>query len=200
MAIGCSFTIQAHQDTFQESGDTCASFTMSNVGLGRGDHHRLMPGHHRHHLLVGSDLDRITKRCTGAMALSGIHLRRLHADLFDDCLQASLLCWSVRSCQRCTSSILVNLASCTDAIVPLLPFKGLQLERTRRGSLPSSVAISREVVSETSAKMRVHACATATDVGHRAEAEIDSTNNDGLARIEVLMQQIQLAGVGCYQG
>ena len=62
---------QAHQDTFQESGDTCASwrkcwllchwllrstlhpqpngphgtFTMSNVGLGRGDHHRLRPSH-----------------------------------------------------------------------------------------------------------------------------------------------------------
>mmetsp|Transcript_93350 Transcript_93350/g.114346 ORF Transcript_93350/g.114346 Transcript_93350/m.114346 type:complete len:325 (-) Transcript_93350:378-1352(-) len=142
VAIRSSFSVHAQKDTFQESRHTSASFTVSNVGLGGCDHHWLMPGHRGHHLLVGANFNGITQGGTGAMAFRGIHLWRLHTHLFDHCLQTSLLGRPIWSGQRCTSSILIDLTSGHHAIVPLLPFEGLELERTRRRCLTASVAIS----------------------------------------------------------
>mmetsp|Transcript_58063 Transcript_58063/g.186554 ORF Transcript_58063/g.186554 Transcript_58063/m.186554 type:complete len:490 (-) Transcript_58063:717-2186(-) len=200
VAIRCAFPVHAQQDALGEAGNTSTAFAVANIGLGGGDGDRLSSRVLGHDLPVSTDLDRISQGGAGAMALGGVDLARVDADLFDHCLVAPLLRRPVRRSQRRTSAILVDLAPRQQGEVAALLVVVLQLEARGSSSLASRIPVCRHVVREAASQMRVHSRAATANVREGAHAQVHTANDDSFDCVVHVVQQVQLPRVRAHQG
>mmetsp|Transcript_46094 Transcript_46094/g.121717 ORF Transcript_46094/g.121717 Transcript_46094/m.121717 type:complete len:221 (+) Transcript_46094:780-1442(+) len=195
-----ALVVHAHQDALEKARDSRASFAMPEVRFRCRDDHGLLACVNSHHLSVGTNLDGITQRSSCAVALGGVNLRRLYASLLNHCIGAPLLCGPVRRSQGGTPAILVGLAASQQTEIPSLTIEILQLNANGCRGLSTCVSVSREVVCEAAAQVRVHASGTTTNVGPWAQAEIHTANNYRLTGVKVLVHQVQLPCVSRHKG
>mmetsp|Transcript_113352 Transcript_113352/g.283904 ORF Transcript_113352/g.283904 Transcript_113352/m.283904 type:complete len:208 (+) Transcript_113352:771-1394(+) len=190
-----ALVVHAHQDALEKARDSRASFAMPEVRFRCRDDHGLLACVNSHHLSVGTNLDGITQRSSCAVALGGVDLRGLDADLLDDRQRAPLLSRSIWRRQRGTPAVLVHLAASQQAKVPPILIEVFHLKADRRCGLPSCIPIGREVVGETAAQVGVHPSGAAANVAHGAQTQVDTADDRSFACIELVEHQVQLPRV-----
>mmetsp|Transcript_23652 Transcript_23652/g.60288 ORF Transcript_23652/g.60288 Transcript_23652/m.60288 type:complete len:600 (-) Transcript_23652:70-1869(-) len=134
------------------------------------------------------------------MALGCVDLGRLHGELLEHGPPTPLLRRAAGRRERGGAPVLVHMATRKHREVSRLGVPGPELRGSGPHRLAPRVAVCGGVVGEAAAEVGVHACCTATNVGQRADAQIDPTHDRTFARVVVLVLEVQLRGVLGHEG
>mmetsp|Transcript_53005 Transcript_53005/g.134620 ORF Transcript_53005/g.134620 Transcript_53005/m.134620 type:complete len:243 (+) Transcript_53005:1681-2409(+) len=183
-----------HQDALQKPGDTGASLQVADVGLGTREGKYRVP--RLHGIPKRADLDRVSQRSPGAMALREREVPGLVAGLLHRRLDARLLRRPVRRRHRGAPAVLVDLrAQQASALLDPVLLILARLQVHEPNALPAGVAIARLIEGEAAAVWRDHAQGAHPDVGHRADLHANASYNGlNASRLYVLELIVELPG------
>mmetsp|Transcript_105544 Transcript_105544/g.293886 ORF Transcript_105544/g.293886 Transcript_105544/m.293886 type:complete len:722 (+) Transcript_105544:391-2556(+) len=173
VAVRQTHAVLGHQDAFEEAGRARVGLQVADVALGAREDYRVVALIRLLHSSQGADLDGISQRGAGAVALGGRDVMGVDASLPQGGLDAQLLGRPVWGRHTGTAAVLVHLVADGASLLQLrVLVTAANHDVAHARALASGVPVARGVKRETAALQGEHVLGGAADVRARVDDHV----------------------------
>mmetsp|Transcript_86468 Transcript_86468/g.201184 ORF Transcript_86468/g.201184 Transcript_86468/m.201184 type:complete len:366 (-) Transcript_86468:1236-2333(-) len=165
VAVRQTHAVLGHEDALEQARGPCVGLQVADVALGTRVQDGPVAVVCLLHTSQGTDLNGISQRGAGAVALGCSDVVGHDACLPKRGLDAELLRRPVGRCHTGTAAVLIHLVTNGASLLHLrIPVAIADIDIAHTGAFPSSVAVARHVKREATALQRQHVLTRATNV------------------------------------